>query len=204
MTNDEALPNVLSVVFHPLLMPMVGTLFILFFSGLYITTLPIQAKKIIVLIIALCTLAFPLMLLLFYWKRRWISNLYLSERQQRVMPMIFTAIFYYIAYRTLHSLHTPLVIQKFVLASTITVFVASVISLRWKISLHGIGIGGITGMLAALSTVSPMMVPALLGAIMLSGVIGYARIRLNAHTPAQYYIGTLLGFIITFGMYFLI
>jgi hypothetical protein len=203
MKNGDTLPNVLSIVFHPLWMPVLGTLFILFWSGMYITMLPIEAKRIILLIVGLCMVGLPVTLLLFYWMHHLVSNFYISKRRERILPLVCTAIFYYIAYRTLHNMHTPLIIQKFVLASTVAVFLTSFISIFWKISLHGVGIGGVAGMVAALTTVSPVLLPVLLVFIILSGVVGYARIRLNAHTPVQYYTGVLLGFGLMFGMFFI-
>ncbi|MDR1171492.1 MAG: hypothetical protein LBL24_03455 [Bacteroidales bacterium] len=191
-------------MFHPLWMPVLGTLFILFWSGMYITLLPIEAKRIILLIVGLCMVGLPVALLLFYWMYHWVSNFYISKRRERILPLICTAIFYYIAYRTLHNMHTPFIIQKFVLASTVAVFLTSFISIFWKISLHGVGISGVTGMVAALTTMSPMLLPVLLMFIILTGVVGYARIRLNAHTSAQYYAGVLLGFGLMFGMFFII
>ena len=203
IANDKALPNALSLVFHPVLMPIAGTLLILFYSGLYITMLPARAKEIILLIVGVCTLLLPVLLLLFYRIHQRVSDLRVSERRERIMPLISTAVFYFMAYRVLHDLHTPYIIQKFVLASAVAVFLTSIISLSWKISLHGVGIGGITGMSAALSVVSAALLPCMLVAIILSGIIGYARIKLNAHTPAQYYAGVLLGFSVMFGMFFL-
>ncbi|MDR1155562.1 MAG: hypothetical protein LBL04_12725 [Bacteroidales bacterium] len=202
--SEETLPNVLSLVFHPLWMPMLGILFILFWSGMYITLLPIEAKRIILLIVGLCMIGLPVALLLFYRMYHWINSFYMSRRRERILPLICIAIFYYIAYRTLHNMHTPFIIQKFILASTVAVFLASFISIFWKISLHGVGIGGVTGMVAALTTVSPMLLPVLSAFIILSGLVGYARIRLNAHTPAQYYTGVLLGFGLMFEMFFII
>lgn len=202
ITKEKAFPNILSFVLHPILMPIAGTLFILFFSGLYITTLPAEAKRIILLIVGMCTLVIPAVLLSLFWMYRLISSLYISKRSERIVPLLLTAVFYFVAYRVLHVLHTPYTIQKFVLVSTIAVFATSLISIRWKVSIHGVGIGGFTGMLAALATASPALLYAMLVAVILSGLVGYARIRLNAHTPAQYYAGVLLGFIITFGLFF--
>jgi hypothetical protein len=202
ITKEQAFPNILSFVLHPILMPTAGTLFILFFSGLYITTLPAEAKQIILLIVGVCTLAIPAALLSFFRMHRLVGSLYISRRSERIAPLLLTAVLYFVAYRVLHELHTPYTIQKFVLASTIAVFATSLISIRWKISIHGVGIGGFTGMLAALATVSPAVLHAMLVAVILSGLAGYARIRLNAHTPAQYYAGVLLGFAITFGLFF--
>ena len=199
ISNEQKLPSVLSVVFHPLWMPVLGTLFILFWSGLYITMLPIEAKRIILIIMTICTVGFPIALFVFYLMRRW----YISKRRERMLPLICTAIFYYIAYRMLHNIHTPHIIQKFILASAVLVFLASIISVFWKISLHGMGIGGITGMIASLTVVSLALLPVLLVFIILSGVVGYARIRLNAHNPLQYFVGVFLGFGLMFGLFFI-
>ncbi len=183
---------------------MAGISFILFYSGLYITMLPHEAKQLIVLIVALGTLALPLAMVSFFKMSHFISNFYISDRRERVLPLIISAILYYIAYRVLHMLHTPYIVQKFILASTVAIFLTSIISMRWKISIHGVGIGGIMGMFGALSMVSTSMLPFFLISILLAGVVGYARIRLNAHTPAQVYAGILLGFGVILGMFLLV
>jgi membrane-associated phospholipid phosphatase len=200
----RALPNVLSVIFHPLLMPVAGTMFILFCSGMYITFLPVRTKEAILLIVGSCTLALPIALSLVLRIFQDTGKPFLSKRIERIMTLMLTAIFYYIAYRVLHTIHTPHVMQKLVLSFMITTFAASVISWRWDISIYGAGAGVIAGMTAALATAALPLLLALTAAIILSGMVGYARIRLNAHSPVQYYAGNLLGFALTFGTFSLL
>jgi membrane-associated phospholipid phosphatase len=42
----------------------------------------------------------------------------------------------------------------------------------------------------------------LIAVLLVSGIVAYARLRLNAHTPAQVYTGFLLGFAIELGLMF--
>ena len=41
---------------------------------------------------------------------------------------------------------------------------------------------------------------ALIAIILLSGIVAYARLKLNAHTPSQVYSGFVLGFFIELGL----
>jgi len=55
-------------------------------------------------------------------------------------------------------------------------------------------IGGFTGFLIITSLVLRYEMPLLIiGSIIISGLLGSARIRLNAHTPAQVYSGFITG-----------
>ncbi|MDR1673553.1 MAG: hypothetical protein LBS09_08880 [Bacteroidales bacterium] len=198
---SRVLPNVLSTVFHPLLMPAVGTLFILFGSGLYITLLPVHAKEMILWIVGSCTVAMPVLSVFLYRVYYSDGAPPFSKRRERLFTMLLTAIFYYFAWQVLHVMHTPAIIQRVVLVAMITVCVSSVVSCFRNISIHGVGAGGVIGIMAALCTVSLPLLPAFTGVILLSGVVGYARIRLNTHTPAQYYAGVLLGFAVAFGTF---
>lgn len=61
-----------------------------------------------------------------------------------------------------------------------------------------IAIGGLSGMILGLSLLSIINNSLLIyGCLFVSGLIGFARLRLNAHTNAQVYAGYLLGL---FGM----
>jgi membrane-associated phospholipid phosphatase len=57
-------------------------------------------------------------------------------------------------------------------------------------------VGALTGMAIGLSHyVGILFLNLVIVTLLISGVVGYARLRLNAHTPAQVYGGFALGFI---------
>lgn len=87
------------------------------------------------------------------------------------------------------------------LGATLSVTLAVMINLFWKVSIHLIGIGGIIGTLLALSQLLfvDVKIPIIIS-IIIAGVIGSARLTVGEHTPAQIYSGVFIGFLCEFGM----
>ena len=58
-----------------------------------------------------------------------------------------------------------------------------------------IGAGGLVGALAGLGVVLPTnMLPWLSLGLLIAGLVGYARLQLNAHQPKEVYVGFFTGF----------
>ena len=73
------------------------------------------------------------------------------------------------------------------------------ITLGWKISAHMVGIGGLVGVVFGLMLIHGAQAPILLGVLfLLVGALGTARLIVTDHSPAQIYIGGLLGLFCTF------
>ena len=82
------------------------------------------------------------------------------------------------------------------LGATTSVFLVFLIYflLNWKVSAHMAGMGGIIGAIIAFSIkLSVNMVLALMIFILIAGLVGFARLKLNAHTPGQIYTGFMIG-----------
>jgi membrane-associated phospholipid phosphatase len=94
----------------------------------------------------------------------------------------------------------PLFIQAFQLASTFAVIVTLLITLKWKVSAHLVGIGGIIGLIIILLAFYHFnLFIILVISIMLAGCIAFARLSLNEHTPGQVYVGLVIGVLIMMG-----
>jgi len=79
----------------------------------------------------------------------------------------------------------------------ILVLLAMVINLFWKISIHTLGIGSVSGTFFGISILlQTNLFPLIAALILLSGVVGWARLRLNAHNEAQVYTGFAVGFFV--------
>lgn len=197
------IPQLFSVVLHPLLMPVFG-LFILFNSGTYFSFLPVEFKRSVFLIVGICTLAMPLIFIPFFLYRKIITNIEMSSSQERIVPLIITAGLYLLAYYLMKNPAVPKALQVFLLGASLCVLANLFITLTWKISAHMIGLGGIVGMIVSLSLIlHSNVISYLMLFLILSGLAGTARLLLNSHTPAQVYTGFAVGFAIMFSALFI-
>ncbi len=189
----KKLANVVSLIFHPLIMPTAGLL-IVFSSGSYISLLPYEVKKIISVVVFINTLALPLLLLPIFQRLGVIQSFQMQDKRERVIPLAITAIPYLFSFYFLKRLPIPEIIATFILGATIAIAIALLASIFWKISIHMVGIGGIFGLIFAYSL--RFQVDVLIFLIVLafiSGLVAWARLELNFHKPSQVYVGFLTG-----------
>ncbi len=188
-----------SYMLHPFFMPVLGVLILL--SGTHLILLPLEGKITILKVVAVCTILLPASILPIMYYQKLITHVELSQRSERLVPIFISVIFYATAYYTLHRMGAPLLVNHFLLATVICLALAGLIHLKWKISLHMIGIGGIIGLLSAISFLLHIPIQFYLVIfILLAGTIGTARLYLQEHSQEQIYGGFLLGFVATFGI----
>lgn len=187
----------LSYIFHPLLIPSMGFL-LLMNSGFYFTLISFQAKKYIMLIVVLSTLILPLISLsLMLVTTRFRLNL--DKASDRIIPLLNTAIFYYLGFYFLGKLPVFPVYKLMLISSVLTIAILLFITIRWKISAHMAAIGGLIGIFLALALRLSFNASFLLSSLLLvAGLVGTSRILLEKHSPMQVYAGFLLGLVLNF------
>ena len=199
---ENKLARTISIVFQPLLIPTYG--FIILFSMNTVFSLMInpEAKWMILGLVFLTTFLFPAIMIFFMMRLGIISSLNLRSRQERVMPFLITGIFYYLVYYMLKQLQISPIYNYFMIGTTFVIVVAMIINFFWKISIHMLSLGGMLGVFLGLTFVMMIdMTPLLVLIIFVSGLVGFARLQLQAHTPAQVYVGFLTGFTVMLGLY---
>ena len=188
--------RIISVLFHPLIMPSLGFL-LLFNSGTYLAYLPFDYKKMILLVVVLCTFVIPLSIMPFFLYQKMIFDINLSQTRERFAPLVITFILFILCYLLLKRVPIPPDYLTFCLGCAASVFIVLLVSSKWKISLHMIGIGGLAGLISYL--IIKMQVDLgfyLILTILAAGLTGTARLLLNAHKPSEIYAGFLAGLII--------
>jgi hypothetical protein len=150
----------------------------------------------IYVIVILSTLVLPAVSTFLLLKQGHIKSLEMESSFERKIPFLTTAVFYSMGYWFLKELPLPRLFHLLIMGATVSVIVAVVINLRWKISVHMIGMGGIAGVLMGMSQVLLMdlRLPIIIS-LLCAGLLGTARLSLQAHTPAQIYTGFLTGFL---------
>lgn len=121
----------------------------------------------------------------------------MRERKDRVVPLLLGTIFYVVNYYLILRLGLHPLINFYFAGATIVVLAALLITLKWKISIHMMSMGGITAFFFSLGLIVPLDLTQLIGAtLILSGALGSARLILNAHGAKQVFAGYLTGFAI--------
>lgn len=115
----------------------------------------------------------------------------IPDRTQRYIPMMVGVVSYGIGTAVLYLVNAPKIITVLMLCYTAVTFVMLLITFKWKISIHAVGVIGPTMALAY--TFWPW---GLLYILWLPPIM-WARYVLKKHTPAQLIAGALSGFIIT-------
>lgn len=176
-------------------MPTLGLL-VLFNSGTYLQFVPYEYKRVIFLIVIIITGVVPVALMPLLRFKRMITSYTINEKNERRIPLFFTAVFYAINIWYLHRLQVPASIELFYIGVFISVFASWIINLFWKISAHMIGIGGIVGLIIVIIfRFYTQLSLFLIIAIITAGAIGTARLYLKEHNQAQIYTGFFVGVI---------
>lgn len=190
---SNKLARIVSTLFVP---PSIALLTMIYFAFAF-------EKKIIssfVIISVTLLFGFTLPIIVFFYlkKQGKIFDIDATIKEERTTPFIIGIILYSIG----------LIIMLLVKVNIFTIFfwftyitntiILININRYWKISVHALGV---SGPLAALTYILGWVGFSFVWLLLL---VGWARIKLKVHTPAQVLAGSLLGFLLTYLQMFII
>ena len=196
-TLEEKFAKIISQMLHPLLMPTYGFA-IIFFTQNYVSTFTPPRLRILILTVTfIFTFLLPAINTFVLLKMGRIKSLEMVSNEERVLPYTSAALYYFSLYYLFYNAEFPNIFKILILGASISILLSLLINFKWKISAHTIGIGGIAG--ASLGIMYRLHIDMrfiLITVLLFSGLVAYARLKLNAHTPAQVYTGFFLGFLV--------
>jgi len=187
------LTQLISIILHPMFMPLLA----LHLTLLVLPSLAFTLSQNLLLIygiLVFSTMILPLVSIFWLMRKGKVSSLEMSNHKERSLPLFKTVIWMSFGYYLLQNLlfYTP-ILKAELLGAIIIILIAAIVSKYWKISLHLLGIGGVVGVFIALQIIHGDFLYLLLFFILLSGLLGVARIKQKAHNYAQVYAGFLVG-----------
>lgn len=190
---SEKLSKVLSIIFHPVLIPTLG-LVLLLNSGFYFAMLSWEAKRFVLLVVFFTTCILP-MLSVAIMALNSKFDISMPQSRDRILPLLASSMFYYLGFFLLSKVRAFHELKLFMVASVLVIIALLVISFRYKISNHMAAIGGLAGTLFALSFRSGVNpVYSIMLVVLVSGLVGTARLILGKHNLGQIIAGYALGF----------
>ena len=200
MKNTTA--TVVSYILHPLLIPTYIIAFLLNMNVFLAFMIPFNVRLMIIGMLFTITFAMPAMVIFMMYRRGIISSLQMEIRSERFYPLLLTAIFWGLGFNLISRTGLPTVYYQYLLGGVAAIVIAMIINYFWKISLHMLGMGGLTGVFLGFALrIGIDIFPFLAFLILLSGLVGYARLKVNSHNPPQVYAGYIVGVVLMIVVY---
>lgn len=196
---EKQVSVIISIVFHPLLIPSYLLLLFLNVDIHYSLMVPFKGKLLMVALVFLTTAILPSFLIMIYYRMGWIKSVYMEDKKDRVLPFFTAGALSLATAFMLKNLQIGALFFYLMLGVAVVTIVVMVINNFWKISSHTASIGGLLGAFAGLVMNYGLDVMTLVyGITIAGGVVGFARLKLKAHNPAQVYTGYVAGFLSMF------
>ena len=190
-----SLEKIVSILFHPVFVPTI-TVFLVVKIYSNIIILENQAG---IILIGTCvfSLILPLLSVFILLLTKKIDSLEMPKKEERFLPILFASIWMILGFYFMKEIFSYAPIMKSIYLGAIYVMlIALLITKKWKISLHMLAIGGATGVLIMLEFLFGQNLMLLLITILISGILGFSRLSLKAHSLNQIYAGFIVGNIV--------
>ena len=189
--------RITSIVFTPFSIPFLAFLVLFLFS--YLRIMPILYKGIVLGIVYCFTILTPTITIFLFRKINGFARQDLSERKKRYVPILLTIISYVFCLLMMRKLNIPWYMTGIIFVSLVISIICILVNLKWKLSEHMAGMGGIIGGLvsfSALFSYNPVVWLCLF--ILIAGILGSARIVLGHHTLGEVLSGFVVGLVCSF------
>lgn len=199
---EERLARIISVIFHPLLIPTYIIAVLINLNAFFALLIPDDAKWKIITLVFITSAIFPLITLYGMYRFKLVKDLMMENKEERLFPYIATSIFFFLSYYLIWQVNLSPVYYYCLLGASLLAVITLLINIWWKISAHTVSMGALLGAFIGLQTVLLIDLLWLIAiSILISGMVGFARLRAGLHSQAQIYAGYFLGFLV---MYLLI
>jgi len=187
--------HLLSYVFHPLFIPTYFFLYlmqVLPFEFVGITEWQLNMR---LFSVAWLTAFFPAFAVFLLWRLKLSDSIFLRTQKERIIPYVITMFFYWwMYYLSRNFTDQPIALKFFYLG----IFVASAIGLTvnnfMKVSLHAMGIAGITTSIILVSVFYPVNNGIwVLLAVLLTALVISARLVVSDHSKKELIVGLFIG-----------
>ena len=195
----DKLAKIISVIAHPVLLP---TWMMLIFITSGIFKISFLRADVCMIVVFCTTFIIPILILSVLKKFKLIKSLLMEKREDRFIPLFIMVLSLYVTSRFFNGVNALILYNFYLISNLVLCVVAFWINIYWKISFHGIGWGAFTCMLFIMSTIAaPLYLDCFIASILVSGLVGWARLKLKSHSEPQLYVGFTVGFLVLLLIY---
>jgi hypothetical protein len=187
--------HLLSYVFHPLFIPTYFFLYLMQVLPFEFVGITDWQLKMRLFSVAWLTAFFPAFAVFLLWRLKLSDSIFLRTQKERIIPYVITMFFYWwMYYLSRNFTDQPVALKFFYLG----IFVASAIGLTvnnfMKVSLHAMGIAGITTAIVLVSVFYPVTNSIwVILAVLLTALVISARLIVSDHSKKELLVGLFIG-----------
>tara|TARA_R110002020_G_scaffold310290_3_gene526082 strand:- start:10 stop:567 length:558 start_codon:yes stop_codon:yes gene_type:complete len=165
------------------------------------TSIPDSFKNRLFYLVSLSTLVIPMITIFGLRLSGTLKSIHMAELKDRAIPFTVTSVYYVLTVYLLYQQRQfDPVLWQVLGVITLAIVILTIVTFFWKMSAHMTGMGGLIASVVVLGLKFPTFQPLypLLGAIVLTGLVGTVRLFLEAHRPIEIYVGLIFGFALCF------
>ena len=188
------LAQFISVLGHPLFMPAYAFGLLIYTNPYINMMMPDVSKQFALGILIVFTILLPILTAIVFKMFGLIDSFFMKTAEERRWPFLLTLVWYYMGFQLMTKIYLPQSFLLLMVGAISAIGISLIITTRWKISIHMLGIGGVIGAIIGISQRFQFDHSLLLmGLILFAGLIGFARLKTNSHNYRQVYAGFILG-----------
>jgi len=192
--------RLVAYIFHPLFITSYVMAFLIFFHPYAFTGFDQKIKLFRFLNVVLCDALFPAFAVFLLWRLGFIKSMHLRTEKERIIPYVIAMIFYWWTWNVYKNLSdSPPISIHFLLGAFLALCGGWIANIYFKISMHGIALGGALMFFILFSFHDSYASGLYLSiATLAAGVVATSRLLTGDHNPFQLYSGLIVGMLAQF------
>ena len=190
---EQRIATIISRAFHPLIITTYFLIITLNLQFHFATALPEKARWMILGLTVITTFVVPVLLIN-------IGNMFLRRlaplhpRLTEVPALVVTIAMYYFTYRLFDQIQLSPIFNLFVLGMASLSVLLLILLMVSNVSIYATGAGAMTGAFIGLQLgLGINLLFFIFLSLIIGGLAGFSRLKLETHRPAEVYLGFLLG-----------
>lgn len=190
----NSLLKVISFVFHPLLMPILGVIFYFAKTPRFVSEDVIKAKLIS---LSILTIILPVLLYFLLKTLGRVNSIYLKSTKERIVPLALNFIVTFIILKRILIPARDIELYFFFLGILISTLACLILAiLKFKASIHLMALSGLFMFFIALSIHFSININGTLALMaVIIGAVATSRLHVKAHSYKELIIGSFIGFV---------
>ena len=189
--------KLVSYLFHPLFIPTYFFIFLMYQVPFEFAGITEWQLKMRLFGLFWMTAFFPAFAVFLLWRLKFSESIFLRTQKERIIPYVITMFFYWWMYylsRDPKFADQPAVLRFFYMGIFVAASVGLILNAFFKISLHGIAMGGALAAVVVFAMYYQLPSGMALSVVtLLTGLVCTCRFLVSDHTAKEIYTGVFVG-----------